>query len=69
VLGLFFVLNFISAFCDSHGDSDDTLLSAVCLQPSSAQDSYFFRLQQPPLGQDLLIYEVSGSHWPTHHRR
>jgi len=30
---------------------------------------YFMGAQQPPLGQGLLIYEVSRSHSPTDHSR
>ena len=29
----------------------------------------FFLVRQPPVGQDLLIYEVSRSHTTTHHIR
>jgi hypothetical protein len=29
--------------------------------------SFFLLAQQPPVGQDLLIHEVSRSHTTTHH--
>jgi len=31
--------------------------------------SFFLLAQQPPLGQGLLIHEVSRSHTTTHHSR
>jgi len=44
--------------------------SAVLLILATVRFYYFFLLaQQPPLGQGLLIHEVSRSHTTKHHTR
>ena len=58
-----------NARCRATCDSGSLATAAFLQQPAAIDNWFVLGATAPPVGQGLLIYEVSRSHTTTHHSR